>query len=200
MSVDFSNVWKVCPHWEWLERSSSLLWNTCPNIVTRAYYTTQHWQEGLQSIDAAELRRVLHTSLFDFHVFIAPERCSGPSQTHNGISNSNTARFLVLQSSSIPVGTESCFPQGLFLPPQLCINWLRHVTQSWHFLGPVTRFQTRSEKVKYEIAQVTVIVDNRSPESEGINVDGITVYAEDKVRLPNAVQLCITDALPGHQN
>ncbi|TVY59368.1 Carnitine monooxygenase oxygenase subunit [Lachnellula cervina] len=52
--------------------------------------------------------------------------------------------------------------------------------KSWHFLGPVTRFQNRSEKVTYEIAQVTVIVENRSPEHDGIDIDGITVYAEDE--------------------
>ncbi|KAE8441131.1 hypothetical protein EG329_005843 [Mollisiaceae sp. DMI_Dod_QoI] len=44
---------------------------------------------------------------------------------------------------------------------------------SWHFLGPVTRFQKRSEGVKYEIAQVTIIVENKAPASDGINIDGI---------------------------
>jgi hypothetical protein len=53
--------------------------------------------------------------------------------------------------------------------------------QSWHLLGPVTRFQNRSEVVKYEIAQITIIVVNEAPESDGVNVDGIVVYAEDKV-------------------
>lgn len=46
----------------------------------------------------------------------------------------------------------------------------------------MTRFQNRSEKVTYEIAQVTVIVENRSPEHDGIDIDGITVYAEDEVQ------------------
>lgn len=55
--------------------------------------------------------------------------------------------------------------------------------QSWHFLGPVTRFQKRAEKVRYEIAQVTVIVENISPENEGIDIDGITVFSEDEVWL-----------------
>ncbi|EPE37006.1 Bet v1-like protein [Glarea lozoyensis ATCC 20868] len=52
--------------------------------------------------------------------------------------------------------------------------------KSWHLLGPVTRFQDRSKKVKYEIAQTTLIVENRSPESDGIGKDGIVVYAEDQ--------------------
>lgn len=46
----------------------------------------------------------------------------------------------------------------------------------------MTRFQNRSEKVTYEIAQVTVIVENKSPEHDGIDIDGITVYAEDEVQ------------------
>ncbi|KAF8858673.1 Bet v1-like protein [Acephala macrosclerotiorum] len=54
--------------------------------------------------------------------------------------------------------------------------------KSWHFLGPVTRFQNRSEAVKYEIAQVTIIVENKAPESDGMNIDGIVVYAEEKDR------------------
>lgn len=45
----------------------------------------------------------------------------------------------------------------------------------------MTRFQKRSEAVKYEIAQITIFVENKAPESDGINVDGIIVYAEDKV-------------------
>jgi hypothetical protein len=53
--------------------------------------------------------------------------------------------------------------------------------QSWHLLGPVTRFQSRSAKVVYEIAQVTLIVENRSPQSEGVDREGIVVYAQDEV-------------------
>jgi hypothetical protein len=33
----------------------------------------------------------------------------------------------------------------------------------------------------YEIAQVTIIVENKSPESEGVGRDGIIVYAQDEV-------------------
>ncbi|KAG9230831.1 hypothetical protein BJ875DRAFT_498807 [Amylocarpus encephaloides] len=51
--------------------------------------------------------------------------------------------------------------------------------KSWHFLGPVTRFQNRSEKIIYEIAQTTLIVENRSPPREGIDTEGIIVYPED---------------------
>jgi hypothetical protein len=40
------------------------------------------------------------------------------------------------------------------------------------------------EPVTYEIAQVTIIVENTSPESDGITSDGIIVYAEDEARLP----------------
>lgn len=54
--------------------------------------------------------------------------------------------------------------------------------KSWHFLGPVTRFQNRKEPVTYEIAQVKLIVENTSPESDEISVDGIVVRAEDKMR------------------
>lgn len=57
-----------------------------------------------------------------------------------------------------------------------------HSEQSWHLLGPVTRFQSRSEKVEYEIAQVTIVVENQSPESDDINIDGIIVYAQEKAR------------------
>jgi hypothetical protein len=57
-----------------------------------------------------------------------------------------------------------------------------HPAQSWHLLGPVTRFQSRSETVVYEIAQVTLLVENRSPESEGVDRDGIVVYAQEEVR------------------
>jgi hypothetical protein len=57
------------------------------------------------------------------------------------------------------------------------------IIQSWHFLGPVTRFQNRSEKVIYEIAQVVLIVENKSPESDGVNTDGVVVYAAEKVSL-----------------
>jgi len=52
--------------------------------------------------------------------------------------------------------------------------------KSWHFLGPVPRFQKRTELIKYEIAQVTLIVENTSPECSGTIKDGIIVYAEDK--------------------
>ncbi|KAH9211544.1 hypothetical protein DL95DRAFT_392400 [Leptodontidium sp. 2 PMI_412] len=54
--------------------------------------------------------------------------------------------------------------------------------KSWHFLGPVTRFQKRFEPLVYEIAQVKIIVENRSPESEDVNSDGIVVFAEEKNR------------------
>lgn len=47
----------------------------------------------------------------------------------------------------------------------------------------MTRFQKRSEGVKYEIAQVTIIVENKAPASDGINIDGIVVYAEEKESL-----------------
>ena len=57
------------------------------------------------------------------------------------------------------------------------------MVQSWHFLGPVTRFQNRREPVTYEIAQVTIIVENTSPETDGITSDGIIVYAEDEAIL-----------------
>jgi hypothetical protein len=36
--------------------------------------------------------------------------------------------------------------------------------------------------VEYEIAQVKIFVENRSPESAGLNIDGIVVFAEEKVR------------------
>jgi hypothetical protein len=45
----------------------------------------------------------------------------------------------------------------------------------------VTRFQSRSEEVVYEIAQIRIIVKNTSPESDGVDTDGIVVYAEEKV-------------------
>lgn len=34
----------------------------------------------------------------------------------------------------------------------------------------------------YEIAQVTIIVENQSPESKEIDREGIVVYAQDEVR------------------
>lgn len=46
----------------------------------------------------------------------------------------------------------------------------------------MTKFQNRSEKVLYEIAQIKIIVENNSPEQDGVNQDGIVVYAEDKVK------------------
>jgi hypothetical protein len=55
----------------------------------------------------------------------------------------------------------------------------------------VTRFQDRNEPVVYEIAQVTIIVENASQELNGITRDGIIVYAEDKARLLQlATNLC----------
>ncbi|KAG9240516.1 hypothetical protein BJ878DRAFT_537083 [Calycina marina] len=51
--------------------------------------------------------------------------------------------------------------------------------KSWHFLGPVTRFQDRSSPVVYEIAQVILIVENLSEASEDINTDGIVVRSKD---------------------
>lgn len=55
--------------------------------------------------------------------------------------------------------------------------------QSWHFLGPVTRFQDRSKPVTYEIAQIKLIVENQNPESVGVSTEGIVVYPEDEVHL-----------------
>ncbi|CAG8948816.1 hypothetical protein HYFRA_00001939 [Hymenoscyphus fraxineus] len=55
--------------------------------------------------------------------------------------------------------------------------------KSWHFLGPITRFQNRSEKVIYEIAQTTLVVENRSPPSDGITFEGVVVYAQDEVEI-----------------
>jgi hypothetical protein len=46
----------------------------------------------------------------------------------------------------------------------------------------VTRFQDRKKPVVFEIAQVTIMVENTSPESNGITSDGIIVYAQDKAR------------------
>ncbi|RDW62009.1 bet v1-like protein [Coleophoma cylindrospora] len=54
--------------------------------------------------------------------------------------------------------------------------------KSWHLLGPVTRFQKRSEPLVYEIAQVKLIVENQSPDSDGVSMEGIVVYAEEKGR------------------
>jgi hypothetical protein len=53
----------------------------------------------------------------------------------------------------------------------------------------VTRFQDRKKPVIYEIAQVTLIVENTSPESDGINSDGIIVYAEDKASISQLLQI-----------
>lgn len=55
------------------------------------------------------------------------------------------------------------------------------IHQSWHFLGPVTKFQDRSKPVIYEIAQATLIVENNSPELDEIDFDGITVRSDDEV-------------------
>jgi hypothetical protein len=44
----------------------------------------------------------------------------------------------------------------------------------------MTRF--RSERVIYEIAQITIIVENVNPESTNVGTEGIIVYAEDKVK------------------
>ncbi|KAH8647447.1 hypothetical protein BGZ60DRAFT_423858 [Tricladium varicosporioides] len=52
--------------------------------------------------------------------------------------------------------------------------------KSWHLLGPVTRFQKGNEKVVYEIAQVTIIVENHAIGKDGFDGSGIVVYAEDK--------------------
>lgn len=74
-------------------------------------------------------------------------------------------------------------PASWFCSPTLYQLERRAVfLKSWHFLGPVTRFQKRDERVIYEIAQVTLIVANESPESDTINTDGIVVYTEDKTR------------------
>ncbi|RDL40856.1 Bet v1-like protein [Venustampulla echinocandica] len=51
--------------------------------------------------------------------------------------------------------------------------------KAWHFLGPVTRFQKEFEKVVYEIAQVTIVVENKTAKRED-GTDGIIVYAEDE--------------------
>lgn len=72
-------------------------------------------------------------------------------------------------------------PASWFCSPALYQLERRAVfLKSWHFLGPVTRFQDRSKPVIYEIAQVKLIVENTSPESEKITKDGITVRAEDE--------------------
>ena len=55
--------------------------------------------------------------------------------------------------------------------------------KSWHFLGPVTKFQNRNEKIVYEIAQIKIIVENTSAEQTEVDQDGIVVYAEEKVAL-----------------
>jgi hypothetical protein len=53
----------------------------------------------------------------------------------------------------------------------------------------VTRFQARKKPVIYEIAQVTLIVENTSPELHGITSDGIIVYAEDKASVSQLLQI-----------
>ena len=63
---------------------------------------------------------------------------------------------------------------------------IAHLLQAWHFLGPVTRFQSRTKPVIYEIAQVTIVVENRSPESDGVNRGGIVVYSQDEACHLNA--------------
>ncbi|KAH6675152.1 hypothetical protein B0J14DRAFT_562166 [Halenospora varia] len=52
--------------------------------------------------------------------------------------------------------------------------------KAWHLLGPITRFQEGNQKVVYEIAQVTIIVENHKLGKDGFDGSGITVYAEDK--------------------
>lgn len=47
----------------------------------------------------------------------------------------------------------------------------------------MTRFQKKSEKVVYEIAQVTIIVENKNAETgNATSTDEIVVYAKDGVR------------------
>jgi hypothetical protein len=53
----------------------------------------------------------------------------------------------------------------------------------------VTRFQDRKKPVVFEIAQVTIMVENTSPESNGITSDGIIVYAQDKARFSQLLQI-----------
>ncbi|KAG0644982.1 Carnitine monooxygenase alpha subunit [Hyphodiscus hymeniophilus] len=72
-------------------------------------------------------------------------------------------------------------PASWFCSPPLYQLERRAVfLKSWHLLGPVTRFQDRSKSLLYEIAQITLIVENNSPESAGIGIEGITVRAEDE--------------------
>ncbi|PUU83738.1 hypothetical protein B9Z19DRAFT_1118876 [Tuber borchii] len=50
---------------------------------------------------------------------------------------------------------------------------------AWHFVGPITRFVNRGEKVYYEIAQVKFYVVNRSPEDTGWGANGIEVHRDN---------------------
>ena len=58
--------------------------------------------------------------------------------------------------------------------------------KAWHFVGPVTRFVNRGEKVYYEIAQVKFYVVNTSPEGTGWGTGGIEVHRDNDV---SALQL-----------
>jgi hypothetical protein len=69
----------------------------------------------------------------------------------------------------------------LKVDPTTSVLWQSNTNQSWHLLGPVTRFQSRSKPVIYEIAQVTLVVENKSPESVEVDCDGIVVHAQDEV-------------------
>ncbi|KAH8803257.1 hypothetical protein F5884DRAFT_756545 [Xylogone sp. PMI_703] len=72
-------------------------------------------------------------------------------------------------------------PASWFCSPALYQLERRAVfLKAWHFLGPVTRFQSRTEAVEYEIAQVKLSVRNLAPESDGLTKEGIMVYAEDE--------------------
>lgn len=53
--------------------------------------------------------------------------------------------------------------------------------KAWHFIGPVTRFAKRNEKVHYEIAQVRFYVTNTNPENDQSS-EGINIRVVDKVR------------------
>lgn len=49
----------------------------------------------------------------------------------------------------------------------------------------MTRFQDRSKPVIFEIAQVRLVVENRSPEEPGVvSKVGVVVYAEEEVSFP----------------
>lgn len=56
--------------------------------------------------------------------------------------------------------------------------------KAWHFIGPVTRFANRNQKVFYEIAQVRfyAININPRPEDNSLGSENIKIYMSDEVR------------------